>query len=71
MKVFVPISDLILGERSELTGKPVPFNPEFLGPGMSQNTSTDIPRNWIEDDDYVSACRRLKAIQGLSGAVTA
>ncbi|MCY4532557.1 MAG: hypothetical protein OXC84_09565 [Gammaproteobacteria bacterium] len=70
MKVFVPMSDLILRERSELTGKPVPFNPEFLGPGMSQNTSTDIPRNWTDDDD-VSACRRLKAIQGLSGPVIA
>ena len=71
MKVFVPMSDLILGERSELTGKPVPFNPEFLGPGMSQNTPVDKPRNWIQDDDYVSACRRLKAIRELSGAVTA
>ncbi|MDA0788078.1 MAG: hypothetical protein O2780_01320 [Proteobacteria bacterium] len=69
MKVFIPMSDVVLDDdRCELTGKLVPFNPEFLAPREGQNSLSNKPRNWIADDDYISACKRLLASSELAPA---
>jgi|SaaInl7_135m_RNA_FD_contig_21_2059848_length_318_multi_3_in_0_out_0_1 hypothetical protein len=65
MKVFVPMSDEVLGETGELHGKLVPFSPEFLEP--NRENANRKPCNWISGDDYLSACRRLN----VSAVVTA
>lgn len=59
MKVFVPMSDELL-ERSEARGRLVPFNPDFLESRARAGTK---PANWISDNDYTSACRRLRESQ--------
>ncbi len=55
MKVFVPMSDELL-ERPD-AGHLVPFNPDFLERNAGPGTK---PANWITDDDYTSACLRLR-----------
>ncbi len=67
VKVFIPMSDLILDDDcSELRRKLVPFDPEFLAP--REDSLRNKPRNWIADDDYVSACKRLMASNELATA---
>ncbi|HAK51921.1 MAG TPA: hypothetical protein DCM54_08480 [Gammaproteobacteria bacterium] len=61
MKVFLPVTDSLLDKYG--TEQLVPFNPEFL---VQSDVVARKPRNWIDDDDYVSACERLKATQALS-----
>ena len=68
MRVFVPVPDLALGGRGELTGKLVPFSPEFLTP---RRDATNKPSNWIVDDDYPSDCKRLRASREFDDAVIA
>lgn len=59
MKVFVPISDALLGNKGRLTETLVPFNPEFL-PETGRAREGRKPANWISDTDYASACKRLR-----------
>lgn len=53
MKVFVPMPDdeATLRAADEL----VPFRPEYLLPVGEDRK----PRNWISDNDYTAAIRRL------------
>jgi hypothetical protein len=60
MKVFVPMSDSVVDDQN--WGKLVPFNPEFL----VERSSCDQPNNWITEDDYGSACKRLEESQRVS-----
>ncbi len=55
MKVFVPMSDHVLEEKQAVEAKLVPFNPEFLMPAGKDRR----PRNWISDNDYTAAIKRL------------
>lgn len=59
MKVFVPISDALLGTKGRVTETLVPFNPEFL-PEAGRAKEGCKPANWIPEADYASACRRLR-----------
>jgi len=61
MKVFIPVTDLLLDEYG--TEQLVPFNPDFL---VKIDSDEKKPRNWIAGDDYLSACQRLRAIEVLS-----
>ena len=66
MKIFIPMSDRTVDEQGVLSGELVPFNPEFLARDAVADQRR--PRNWINDSDYASACRRLfgRASQELS-----
>ncbi len=55
MKVFVPMSDGVLEEKRAGEAQLVPFNPEFLVPVGKDRR----PCNWISDNDYTSAIKRL------------
>lgn len=57
MKVFVPMSDELLDKTERSGGRLVPFNPEFLEANAREGRK---PSNWIADDDYTTACRRLR-----------
>ena len=53
-----------------LSGHLVPFNPDFL----TLNTKTKggrVPRNWLSDNDYTSACERLQVNHRLEACATA
>ena len=60
MKVFVPMSDSVVDNQH--WGKLVPFNPEYL----VERSSRDQPSNWITDDDYLSARKRLEESQSVN-----
>jgi hypothetical protein len=60
MKVFVPMSDSVVDDQN--WGKLVPFNPGYL----VERSSCDQPSNWITEDDYLSACKRLEESQPVS-----
>lgn len=62
MKVFIPVSDAILGTAGELGGQLVPFQPDFLPASTTSGRSKEgyKPANWISDSDYASACERLR-----------
>ena len=55
MKVFLPATDSVLSEYG--VTQLVPFDPNFLIPVESKGRK---PRTWIRDDDYLSACKRLR-----------
>ncbi len=55
MKVFVPMSDHVLEEKRADEVKLVPFSPDFLIPAGKDRR----PRNWISDNDYTAAIKRL------------
>ena len=58
MKVFIPMPDEVLVQPVPVDGQLVPFNPEFLI--ENQRVKDRKPRNWISDNDYSSACERLR-----------
>ncbi len=64
MKIFVPMPDDILIERGDVSGRLVPFSPEFLMPSGEVKEGKK-PRNWISDNDYSTALERLR-LNGLS-----
>lgn len=64
MKIFVPMPDEILIDRGDLSGRLVPFSPDFLVPNECANEGKK-PRNWISDNDYSTAVERLR-LNGLS-----
>ena len=57
MKVFVPMSDSVLGDNGEVCQSLIPFDLSFLG-------STKKPNNWISDSDREQARQRLVSAQG-------
>jgi hypothetical protein len=70
MKIFVTMPDEVLGERKELGGRLVPFNPEFLSKSANVKEGR-IPRNWISSNDYSAACERLRANRAMGVLATA
>ena len=58
MKVFLPATDSVLAEYG--VTQLVPFDPSFLIPSNSKGRK---PSTWITDDDYLSACERLRKSQ--------
>ena len=67
MKVFVPVSDEVLDEKGGLSGKLVPFDPEYLSAPPGAPKEGHKPANWISDADYASACERLRQ-QSVTGS---
>ena len=58
MKVFLPATDSVLAEYD--VTQLVPFDPSFLIPIKTKGRK---PSTWIIDDDYLSACERLRNSQ--------
>ncbi len=59
MKVFTPVSDQMLNDRGELTGRLVPFDPRFMV-HKTEDVKEEKPTNWISNTDYKAACQRLR-----------
>ena len=70
MKIFIPMPDDVLSERRDLMECLVPFNPEYMTE-KRLNKEGRIPRNWISDNDYATACARLRVSQQQVVTVTA
>ena len=62
MKVFVSMTDAVLGDNVELYQKLVPFKPEFLGRTQEAKEGAK-PSNWVSDSDYEQARERLYSSQ--------
>jgi len=56
MKIFIPMPD---EASQQLDGALVPFSSDFIG-ARQEIKEGRIPRNWLSDDDYTSACERLR-----------
>lgn len=63
MKIFVPMSDAVLGANGEVCQQLVPFDPAFLGDMNSDAREGNKPTNWVPDCDYERARERLFATQ--------
>ncbi|MFT4713631.1 MAG: hypothetical protein ACJAVI_001851 [Candidatus Azotimanducaceae bacterium] len=62
MKIFVPMSDNLHDMNGRLSGKMVPFNPEFLSrAGLPPKDRK--PANWIGQTDYRSAGGRIQVVE--------
>ncbi len=62
MKVFVPMSDAVLGSNGEVCQRLVPFDPAYLTESMVVKEGHK-PSNWVDDCSYEQACERLFAPQ--------
>ena len=60
MKVFVPVTDEMLRNKQAVHGAFVPFRQEFLKERLPSSIRESKPTNWISNDDYASACKRLE-----------
>ncbi len=56
MKIFIPMPD---EPGQKLYGHLVPFNADFLDANHEAREGR-MPRNWLSDTDYTSACERLQ-----------
>ena len=63
MKIFVPISDSVLGDNGEVCQSLIPFDPSFLR-GAQQTAAGKKPSNWVLDSDREQARQRLFSAQG-------
>lgn len=57
MKIFIPITD---EAGQTFSGHLVPFDPNFLAKNRPVKEGRK-PSNWLSDNDYSSACERLRA----------
>ena len=64
------MSDELLDGHAEMTGRLVPFNPEFLSDRYSIGEKAR-PQNWITESDYGSALARLASTNALTTESTA
>mgnify|MGYP001063687768 CR=1 FL=1 len=64
MKVFVPMSDAILGHNAELCQRLVPFDPSYLTESQERRRGHK-PSNWVNDSNYEQARERLFANSGV------
>ena len=62
MKIFVPMSDAVLGDNGEVCQSLVPFDPAFLLEGERASEGRK-PSNWVTDSNYEDARQRLFARQ--------
>ena len=58
VRVFVPMSDIELGDDSNLYRRLVPFDPSYLVAGHGSDGGRK-PRNWISESDRKQARDRL------------
>jgi hypothetical protein len=63
MKVFVPMSDLVLGDNGEVCESLIPFDLSFLGSKQEPGAGKK-PNNWVSDSDPKQARQRLFSTQG-------
>ena len=63
MKVFVPISDSVLGDNGEVCQSLSPFDLSFLG-SKQEIGAGEKPNNWVPDSDREQARQRLFSAQG-------
>ncbi len=61
-KVFVPMSDAVLGANGEVCQRLVPFDPSFVVENSVVGEGNK-PRNWVSDCDYQQARERLYSPQ--------
>ena len=62
MKVFVPMSDSVLGDNGEVCQSLVPFDLSFLG-STQEPAAGKKPNNWVSDSDREQARKRLFSAQ--------
>jgi hypothetical protein len=58
MKVFVPMSDFILGDNGEVCQSLIPFDLSFLG-STQELSKGKKPNNWVSHSDREQARQRL------------
>jgi len=63
MKVFIPMSDAVLGDNGEVCQSLIPFDLSFLG-SSREPVEGKKPSNWVSDSNGEQARRRLFAAQG-------
>ena len=63
MKVFVPMSDLVLGDNGEVCQSLIPFDLSFLGSTQKPGEGKK-PDNWVSGSDREQARQRLFSAQG-------
>ena len=62
MKVFVPMSDAVLGDNGEVCQSLIPFDLSFLE--ITQEAAEGKkPNNWVSDSDREQAQQRLFSAQ--------
>lgn len=62
MKVFVPVTDEIIGNADALmAANMVPFDPAFLSARADTKREGFKPRDWISSSDCAEARERLRA----------
>ena len=59
MKVFIPVTDEMLQGQNSVDGTFVPFNLDYLQVRKRSDREGMMPPNWISDNDYSAACKRL------------
>jgi len=62
MKIFVPMSDAVLGVNGEVCQSLIPFDLSFLG-STEESGEGKKPHNWVSDSDRDQAKQRLFTIQ--------
>ena len=62
MKVFVPMSDSVLGDNGEVCQSLIPFDLSFLGSTQELGAGKK-PNNWVPDSDREQARQRLVSAQ--------
>ena len=63
MKVFVPMSDSVLGDNGEVCESLIPFDPSFLASTQEPGAGKK-PNNWVSASDREQARQRLFSAQG-------
>jgi hypothetical protein len=63
MKVFVPMSDSVLGDNGEVCQSLIPFDLSFLATNQEPGEGKK-PNNWVADSDRAQARQRLFSVQG-------
>ena len=62
MKIFVPMSDDVLGDNGEVCQRLVPFNLAFINENQAEREGRK-PSNWVSESNYEQARQRLFAAQ--------
>ena len=63
MKVFIPMSDAVLGDNGDVCQSLIPFDLSFLGSTQEPGEGKK-PSNWVSDYDLEQVRQRLFATQG-------
>ncbi len=63
MKVFVPMSDAVLGDNGEVCQSLIPFDLSFLGSTQEPGEGKK-PSNWVAGSNRKQARERLCTVHG-------